>query len=151
MPRKAVAEVRRLLDDAPETIAVEASDSKIVFRIGEAVVGVLVTSVLFFSCARASSGWACVARDGGPAWTRDSKYAMKFDCGDGEVHELASLWFGSREEAIKKILEGERGDFTAKGLLVTGVLSRVAGSLARFGARSSSRRLSLESSGRYPP
>jgi len=37
VPRKAVAEVRRLLDDAPETIAVEASDSKIVFRIGEAV------------------------------------------------------------------------------------------------------------------
>ena len=37
VPRKAVAEVRRLLDDAPEMIAVEASDSKIVFRIGDAV------------------------------------------------------------------------------------------------------------------
>ncbi|MEQ1610943.1 MAG: DNA polymerase III subunit beta [Hyphomonadaceae bacterium] len=37
VPRKAVAEARRLLDDAPETVTVEASDSKIVFRIGEAV------------------------------------------------------------------------------------------------------------------
>ena len=37
VPRKAVAEVRRLLDDAPEKIMVEASDSKIVFRIGDAV------------------------------------------------------------------------------------------------------------------
>ena len=37
VPRKAVAEVRRLLDDAPEIVTVEASDSKIVFRIGEAV------------------------------------------------------------------------------------------------------------------
>jgi len=37
VPRKAVAEVRRLLDDAPEIITVEASDSKIVFRVGEAV------------------------------------------------------------------------------------------------------------------
>ena len=37
VPRKAVAEVRRLLDDAPEIVTVEASDSKIVFRVGEAV------------------------------------------------------------------------------------------------------------------
>ena len=37
VPRKAVAEVRRLLDDAPETVTVEASDAKIVFRIGDAV------------------------------------------------------------------------------------------------------------------
>jgi DNA polymerase III subunit beta len=37
IPRKAVAEARRLLDDAPETVTVEASDSKIVFHIGEAV------------------------------------------------------------------------------------------------------------------
>jgi DNA polymerase III subunit beta len=37
VPRKAVAEVRRLLDDAPEIVTVESSDSKIVFRIGEAV------------------------------------------------------------------------------------------------------------------
>jgi DNA polymerase-3 subunit beta len=37
VPRKAVAEARRLLDDAPETVTVEASDSKIVFRIGDAV------------------------------------------------------------------------------------------------------------------
>ncbi len=37
VPRKAVAEARRLLEDAPETVTVEASDSKIVFRIGEAV------------------------------------------------------------------------------------------------------------------
>ncbi len=37
IPRKAVQEVRRLLEDAPETVSVEASDSKIVFRIGEAV------------------------------------------------------------------------------------------------------------------
>jgi DNA polymerase III subunit beta len=37
VPRKAVAEARRLLDDAPETVTVEASDSKIVFHIGEAV------------------------------------------------------------------------------------------------------------------
>ncbi|HOZ28449.1 MAG TPA: DNA polymerase III subunit beta [Hyphomonadaceae bacterium] len=37
VPRKAVAEARRLLDDAPETVVIEASDSKIVFRIGEAV------------------------------------------------------------------------------------------------------------------
>ncbi len=36
VPRKAVAEARRLLEDAPETISVSASDSKIVFRIGEA-------------------------------------------------------------------------------------------------------------------
>jgi DNA polymerase-3 subunit beta len=37
VPRKCVAEARRLLDDAPETVTIEASDSKIVFRIGEAV------------------------------------------------------------------------------------------------------------------
>ena len=37
VPRKCVAEARRLLDGAPETVTVEASDSKIVFRIGEAV------------------------------------------------------------------------------------------------------------------
>ncbi len=37
VPRKAVAEARRLLEDAPETVTVEASDSKIVFHIGEAV------------------------------------------------------------------------------------------------------------------
>jgi DNA polymerase-3 subunit beta len=37
VPRKAVAEARRLLEDAPETVTVEASDAKIVFRIGEAV------------------------------------------------------------------------------------------------------------------
>ncbi len=37
VPRKAVGEVRRLLDDAPEIVAVEVSDAKIVFRIGEAV------------------------------------------------------------------------------------------------------------------
>jgi DNA polymerase-3 subunit beta len=37
VPRKAVAEARRLLDDAPEIVTVEASESKIVFRIGEAV------------------------------------------------------------------------------------------------------------------
>ncbi len=37
VPRKAVAEARRLLDDAPEIVTVEASDAKIVFRIGEAV------------------------------------------------------------------------------------------------------------------
>jgi len=37
VPRKAVAEARRLLEDAPETVTVEASDSKITFRIGEAV------------------------------------------------------------------------------------------------------------------
>jgi DNA polymerase III subunit beta len=36
VPRKAVAEVRRLLDDAPETVSIEASDSKITFRIGDA-------------------------------------------------------------------------------------------------------------------
>jgi len=36
VPRKAVAEARRLLEDAPETVTVEASDSKIVFQIGEA-------------------------------------------------------------------------------------------------------------------
>jgi DNA polymerase III subunit beta len=36
VPRKAVAEARRLLEDAPETVTVEASDSKIVFHIGEA-------------------------------------------------------------------------------------------------------------------
>ena len=37
VPRKAVGEIRRLLDDAPETVTVEASDSKIVVRIGDAV------------------------------------------------------------------------------------------------------------------
>jgi DNA polymerase-3 subunit beta len=36
VPRKCVAEARRLLDDAPETVTVEASDSKIVLHIGEA-------------------------------------------------------------------------------------------------------------------
>lgn len=37
IPRKAVQELRRLLDDAPEMIAVEASESKIVVHIGDAV------------------------------------------------------------------------------------------------------------------
>ncbi len=37
VPRKAIVEARRLLDDAPELVTIEASDSKIVFRIGEAV------------------------------------------------------------------------------------------------------------------
>jgi DNA polymerase III subunit beta len=37
VPRKAVAEVRRLLDDAPASVTLEASDSKIVFHIGDAV------------------------------------------------------------------------------------------------------------------
>ncbi len=36
VPRKAVGEVRRLLDDAPETVHIEASDAKIMFRIGDA-------------------------------------------------------------------------------------------------------------------
>ncbi len=36
IPRKAVNEVRRLLEDAPETLIVECSDAKIVFHIGEA-------------------------------------------------------------------------------------------------------------------
>lgn len=36
VPRKTVQEVRRLLDDAPETVEVEASDAKIVFTIGDA-------------------------------------------------------------------------------------------------------------------
>ncbi|MDZ4761558.1 MAG: DNA polymerase III subunit beta [Alphaproteobacteria bacterium] len=36
VPRKAVAEARRLLDDAPEMVTVEASDAKITFRIGHA-------------------------------------------------------------------------------------------------------------------
>lgn len=37
VPRKAVAEIRRLLDDAPETVEVSVSDSKIIVRAGEAV------------------------------------------------------------------------------------------------------------------
>jgi len=37
VPRKCVAEARRLLDDAPEMVTVEASDSKIVFHIGDAM------------------------------------------------------------------------------------------------------------------
>ncbi len=37
VPRKAVAEARRLLEGAPETVSVEASDSKIAFHIGDAV------------------------------------------------------------------------------------------------------------------
>ena len=37
VPRKAVAEIRRLLDDAPEVVEVSTSDSKIVVRAGEAV------------------------------------------------------------------------------------------------------------------
>lgn len=37
IPRKCVAEARRLLEDAPETVVLEASDSKIAFHIGEAV------------------------------------------------------------------------------------------------------------------
>lgn len=37
VPRKTVAEARRLLEDAPEIVTIEASDSKIVFRIGDAV------------------------------------------------------------------------------------------------------------------
>lgn len=37
VPRKAVGEIRRLLDDAPETVEVSASDAKIVVRVGEAV------------------------------------------------------------------------------------------------------------------
>ena len=37
VPRKAVAEIRRLLDDAPEAVEVSASDSKIVVRAGDAV------------------------------------------------------------------------------------------------------------------
>lgn len=36
VPRKAVAEVRRLLDGAPETVQVASTDAKIVFRIGDA-------------------------------------------------------------------------------------------------------------------
>jgi DNA polymerase III subunit beta len=34
IPRKAVAEVRRLLEDAPEKVVISASDAKIVFEIG---------------------------------------------------------------------------------------------------------------------
>ncbi|MEM8920914.1 MAG: DNA polymerase III subunit beta, partial [Pseudomonadota bacterium] len=37
VPRKAIAEARRLLDDAPDRVTVSASDSKIVFKVGEAV------------------------------------------------------------------------------------------------------------------
>ncbi|MBI1340698.1 DNA polymerase III subunit beta [bacterium] len=37
VPRKAVAEIRRLLDDAPEEIAIEVSSAKIVVRVGDAV------------------------------------------------------------------------------------------------------------------
>lgn len=37
VPRKAVAEIRRLLDDAPETVAVEISDAKIVVSVGDAM------------------------------------------------------------------------------------------------------------------
>jgi DNA polymerase-3 subunit beta len=36
IPRKAVAEARRLLEDAPESVTIEASDSKITFHIGDA-------------------------------------------------------------------------------------------------------------------
>ena len=37
IPRKAVAEIRRLLDDATENVEVSASEAKIVVRVGEAV------------------------------------------------------------------------------------------------------------------
>jgi DNA polymerase-3 subunit beta len=37
IPRKAVGEIRRLLEDAPETVLIEASDAKITVALGDAV------------------------------------------------------------------------------------------------------------------
>ncbi len=37
VPRKAVAEMRRLIDSGEETVTIEASDAKITFRVGQAI------------------------------------------------------------------------------------------------------------------
>ncbi|KAH8068748.1 chloride channel [Aureococcus anophagefferens] len=80
------------------------------------------TPVAFYGAARASSAWACVrASPDVAAWTVDDKFARRFDCAPGHVHELASLWFGS--SAIKKILEAGAGELRGGGLLLSGVLT----------------------------
>ena len=92
------------------------------FKVLDAVLGVAVTSLLFFVSARASSAWACVPVGSG-AWTTDAKFAVRFDCGEGDVHELASLWFGARERAIKKILEAGAGELSCGALALSGFLT----------------------------
>ena len=99
-----------------------ASKQRAGFKVLDAVLGVAVTSLLFFVSARASSAWACVPVGSG-AWTTDAKFAVRFDCGEGDVHELASLWFGARERAIKKILEAGAGELSCGALALSGFLT----------------------------
>ena len=107
---------------APDARA--AGRRRAALKVADAVLGVAVTSLAFYGAARASSAWACVrASPDVAAWTVDDKFARRFDCEPGHVHELASLWFGSRERAIKKILEAGAGELRGGGLLLSGVLT----------------------------
>ncbi|KAJ8614483.1 hypothetical protein CTAYLR_000871 [Chrysophaeum taylorii] len=111
-------------DEDPRDPILRARSAKAVARLVDATLGVCLTSFAFYAVARASRSWACVDRDeDDDGWLRDDIFTIRFNCAEGKVHELASLWFGSRERAIKKILEASAGEFNGAGLALSGVLT----------------------------
>lgn len=102
----------------------KASSAKAAVRVADATLGIVITSLVFYGTALASRSWACVDRhQDDDGWLSDDKFVRKFNCDDGQVHELASLWFGNREGAIKKILEASPGDISASAFALSGLLT----------------------------
>lgn len=99
----------------------ENFNAKASIRVLDATLGVAVTSALFYGACLLCSPWACVPRNDAPD---DMDFVRKFNCEDGHVHELASLLLGSRERAIKKILQTQKSDLlSARALAYSGGLT----------------------------
>ena len=102
------------------------SRCKAIVRVLDATVGVLLTSLVFYITTRSVKKWACVNRDrDDDGWLDDEDFVRKFNCKSGEVHELASLWLGTREKAIKKILAATNGELSSASLALSGALTLV--------------------------
>ncbi|MEZ6029142.1 MAG: DNA polymerase III subunit beta [Hyphomonadaceae bacterium] len=95
VPRKAVSEIRRLLDDAPETVNVEASDSKIVVRIGEAVLTSKLIDGSFPDYQRV------IPKDNGRILTLDNKLFKE------AVDRVATV-SAERSRSLKLALSGDK-------------------------------------------
>jgi DNA polymerase-3 subunit beta len=131
VPRKAVGEIRRLLDDAPETVTVEASDSKITLHIGDAVLTSKLIDGSFPDYQRV------IPKDNGRILTIDNKLfkdavdrvatvsaersrALKLALGSGKVTLAVS--HSDTGQGVEEVEAGYDGDpmeigFNAKYLL----------------------------------
>uniref|UniRef100_A0A7S3K4I1 Chloride channel protein n=1 Tax=Aureoumbra lagunensis TaxID=44058 RepID=A0A7S3K4I1_9STRA len=105
---------------------IRATRAKAFVRVIDAVIGVALTTILFYGVALSANSWACVSRDrDDDGWLQDNDFTVRFTCGHDHVHELASLWFGTREKAITTILEATNGELSAASLSISGILSLV--------------------------